>query len=291
MIHSMTGYGKANGNSSNYTFEVEVKSVNSRFLDVSVRLPKNLLSKEIELRNLIKQKINRGKVSLNINLTKDGVESGVQNIDKQNLLSTIEILNAIKKEANINEELKISHLLSFPYLLVSDNSEFSDAEFEQLKIALLEAIEKLKKMRSAEGEALLNDLKKRIKNISQLNSDISDLERSSIDVYFSKLKERATELVENMTGNDDRLNLELALLAEKYDITEESVRLESHITQFLDTLENGKEAGKKINFIVQEMNREANTISNKSVSLDITNKGILIKEELEKIREQIQNIE
>lgn len=291
MIHSMTGYGKANGNSSNYTFEVEVKSVNSRFLDVSVRLPKNLLSKEIELRNLIKQKINRGKVSLNINLTKDGVESGVQNIDKQNLLSTIEILNAIKKEANINEELKISHLLSFPYLLVSDNSEFSDAEFEQLKIALLEAIEKLKKMRSAEGEALLNDLKKRIKNISQLNSDISDLERSSIDVYFSKLKERATELVENMTGNDDRLNLELALLAEKYDITEESVRLESHITQFLDTLENGKEAGKKLNFIVQEMNREANTISNKSVSLDITNKGILIKEELEKIREQIQNIE
>lgn len=287
----MTGYGKANGNSSNYTFEVEVKSVNSRFLDVSVRLPKNLLSKEIELRNLIKQKINRGKVSLNINLTKDGVESGVQNIDKQNLLSTIEILNAIKKEANIDEELKISHLLSFPYLFVSDNSEFSDLEFELVKRALSEAIEKLKKMRSAEGEALLNDLKKRIKNISQLNSDISDLERSSIDVYFSKLKERATELVENMTGNDDRLNLELALLAEKYDITEESVRLESHITQFLDTLENGKEAGKKLNFIVQEMNREANTISNKSVSLDITNKGILIKEELEKIREQIQNIE
>lgn len=287
----MTGYGKANGSSNNYTFEVEVKSVNSRFLDVSVRLPKTFLSKEIELRNLIKQKVNRGKVSLSINLTKDGVESGTQNIDKKNLLSTIEVLNAIKKEANITEELQISHLLSFPHLFVSDNSEFSDSEFEQVKIALLEAIVKLKKMRSAEGEALLNDLKKRIENISRLNSEISDLERSSIEVYFSKLKERASELVENMTGNDDRLNLELALLAEKYDITEESVRLASHIKQFLDTLEKGKEAGKKLNFIVQEMNREANTISNKSVSLDITNKGILIKEELEKIREQIQNIE
>lgn len=287
----MTGYGKANGSSNNYTFEVEVKSVNSRFLDVSVRLPKTFLSKEIELRNLIKQKINRGKVSLSINLTKDGVESGTQNIDKKNLLSTIEVLNAIKKEANITEELQISHLLSFPHLFVSDNSEFSDSEFEQVKIALLEAIVKLKKMRSAEGEALLNDLKKRVENISRLNSEISDLERSSIEVYFSKLKQRASELVENMTGNDDRLNLELALLAEKYDITEESVRLASHIKQFLDTLEKGKEAGKKLNFIVQEMNREANTISNKSVSLDITNKGILIKEELEKIREQIQNIE
>lgn len=291
MIQSMTGYGKANGSSNNYTFEVEVKSVNSRFLDVSVRLPKIFLSKEIELRNLIKQKINRGKVSLSINLTKDGVESGTQNIDKKNLLSTIEVLNAIKKEANITEELQISHLLSFPHLFVSDNSEFSDSEFEQVKIALLEAIVKLKKMRSAEGEALLNDLKKRVENISRLNSEISDLERSSIEVYFSKLKQRASELVENMTGNDDRLNLELALLAEKYDITEESVRLASHIKQFLDTLEKGKEAGKKLNFIVQEMNREANTISNKSVSLDITNKGILIKEELEKIREQIQNIE
>lgn len=291
MIQSMTGYGKANGSSNNYTFEVEVKSVNSRFLDVSVRLPKTFLSKEIELRNLIKQKVNRGKVSLSINLTKDGVESGTQNIDKKNLLSTIEVLNAIKKEANITEELQISHLLSFPHLFVSDNSEFSDSEFEQVKIALLEAIVKLKKMRSAEGEALLNDLKKRIENISWLNSEISDLERSSIEVYFSKLKQRASELVENITGNDDRLNLELALLAEKYDITEESVRLASHIKQFLDTLEKGKEAGKKLNFIVQEMNREANTISNKSVSLDITNKGILIKEELEKIREQIQNIE
>ncbi len=291
MIHSMTGYGKANGNSNNYTFEVEVKSVNSRFLDISVRLPKTLLSKEIELRNLIKQKINRGKVSLSINLTKDDVESGIPNIDKKALLNTIEILNSFREEANITEELQLSHLLSFPHLFVTDNSEFSGSEFEQVKKALFDAIEKLKKMRSAEGEVLLNDLKKRIENISQLNSEISGFERSSIELYFSKLKERATELIENMTGNEDRLNMELALLVEKYDITEESVRLESHIKQFLDALENGKEAGKKLNFIVQEMNREANTISNKSVSLDITNKGILIKEELEKIREQIQNIE
>jgi uncharacterized protein (TIGR00255 family) len=291
MIQSMTGYGKASGNSNNSVFEVEIKSVNSRFLDVSVRLPKTLLSNEIALRNLIKQKINRGKVSLNINLTKDGVDSGIQNIDRKNLSSAIDILNTIREEAKINVDIQLSDLLSFPYLFVSDSSELSESEFELIKKALFEAIEKLKKMRFAEGQELIKDLKKRIEKVSILNSEISTLGRSSIESYFSKLKERAAKLFEGLASNTDRLNLELALLVEKYDITEESVRLESHLKQFLDTLKNGNEAGKKLNFIVQEMNREANTISNKSVSLDITNKGLLIKEEIEKIREQIQNIE
>jgi len=291
MIQSMTGYGKASGNSNNSVFEVEIKSVNSRFLDISVRLPKTLLSNEIELRNLIKQKINRGKVSLNINLTKDGVDSGIQNFDRKNLSSAIEILNTIKEEAKLNVDIQLSDLLSFPYLFVSDSSELSESEFELIKKTLFDAIEKLKKMRFAEGQELIKDLQKRIEKVSKLNREISTLERSSIESYFSKLKGRAAELVEGLGSNADRLNLELALLVEKYDITEESVRLESHLKQFLDTLENGNEAGKKLNFIVQEMNREANTISNKSVSLDITNKGLLIKEEIEKIREQIQNIE
>lgn len=291
MIQSMTGYGKASGNSNNSVFEVEIKSVNSRFLDISVRLPKTLLSNEIELRNLIKQKINRGKVSLNINLTKDGVDSGIQNFDRKNLSSAIEILNTIKEEAKLNVDIQLSDLLSFPYLFVSDSSELSESEFELIKKTLFDAIEKLKKMRFAEGQELIKDLQKRIEKVSKLNREISTLERSSIESYFSKLKGRAAELVEGLGSNADRLNLELALLVEKYDITEECVRLESHLKQFLDTLENGNEAGKKLNFIVQEMNREANTISNKSVSLDITNKGLLIKEEIEKIREQIQNIE
>jgi len=291
MIQSMTGYGKASGNSNNSVFEVEIKSVNSRFLDISVRLPKTLLSNEIELRNLIKQKFNRGKVSLNINLTKDGVDSGIQNFDRKNLSSAIEILNTIKEEAKLNVDIQLSDLLSFPYLFVSDSSELSESEFELIKKTLFKAIEKLIKMRLAEWQELIKDLKKRIEKVSKLNHEISTLERSSIESYFSKLKGRAAELVEGLGSNADRLNLELALLVEKYDITEESVRLESHLKQFLDTLENGNEAGKKLNFIVLEMNREANTISNKSVSLDITNKGLLIKEEIEKIREQIQNIE
>jgi len=291
MIQSMTGYGKASGSSNNYTFEVEIKSVNSRFLDISVRLPKDLSSKEIELRNLIKQKINRGKVSLNINLLKDGVNNGVSKIDSKNVLNAVEVLNKLRNEANINEELQLSHLLSYPYLFSENDSELSDDEFELLKKALLEAIDNMLKMRYAEGEALVDDLTNRINNISEWNEEISKLGRASVEEYFAKLKERAADLVENISDCDDRLNMELALLAEKYDTTEESVRLESHLKQFLNTLEDGKEAGKKLNFLLQEMNREANTLSNKSVSLDITNKAILIKEELEKIREQVQNIE
>ena len=291
MIQSMTGYGKSIGNSDSLTFEVEVKSVNSRFLDISVRLPNILLSKEIELRNLIKQKINRGKVSLSINLTKDDIDAGTSNIDNKILLKTVETLNEIKKKANINEELQLSHLLSFPNLFISNDSALTESEFDLIKTTLLKALDELRVMRSAEGEMLLIDLKKRIQNISELISNITNIGKESIEQYFIKLKDRAAELVEGITDNDDRLKMELALLSEKYDITEESVRMESHIKQFLSTLENGEEAGKKINFIVQEMNREVNTIGNKSVSLEITNNGILIKEELEKIREQIQNIE
>jgi len=291
MIQSMTGYGKSIGNSDSLTFEVEVKSVNSRFLDISVRLPKILLSKEIELKNLIKQKINRGKVSLSVNLTKDDIDAGTSNIDNKILLKTVETLNEIKKKANINEELQLSHLLSFPNLFISDDSELTESEFDLIKTILLKALDELRVMRSAEGEMLLIDLKKRIQNISELISNINNIGKESIKQYFVKLKDRAAELVEGIANNDDRLRMELALLSEKYDITEESVRMESHIKQFLSTLENGEEAGKKINFIVQEMNREVNTIGNKSVSLEITNNGILIKEELEKIREQIQNIE
>jgi len=115
--------------------------------------------------------------------------------------------------------------------------------------------------------------------------------RKSVENYFQKLKERAKELIENITEYNDRLSMELALLSEKYDITEETVRLKSHINQFRQTLNSDFEVGKKLNFVVQEMNREANTINNKSVSLEVSNRGLIIKEELEKIREQVQNIE
>lgn len=291
MIESMTGYGKASLLSERFTIESEIKSINSRFLDISLRLPKTLYDKEIEFRNLIKQNINRGKVTLNIFLKYDDVDNGFPNYDEKNLKGVVDLLQKIKTDSGIAGEVQISDIMSFQNLIFKDTSENSEEEYSLVKEAVLESIGKLKKMRQEEGKLLVKDLLERVSKIESTVKEISDLGRESVVDYFQKLKDRAKELVENLSDNDERLKMELALLSEKYDITEETVRLDSHIQQFKQTLANSVEVGKKLNFVIQEMNREANTINNKSVSLEISNRGMVIKEELEKIREQIQNIE
>jgi len=290
MIESMTGYGKSSLLSEKFTIESEIKSINSRFLDISLRLPKTLYDKEIELRNIIKKNINRGKVTLNIFLKRDASENGLS-YDKDNLNGVVDLLQKIKVDSGITEEIKMSDIMAFQNLIFSDSSEAGDEEFEIVKKAVLESIDKLKIMRAEEGKLLVTDLLERVAKIEKLVEEITHFGKDSVVIYFQKLRERAKELVENLADYDERLKLELALLSEKYDITEETVRLNSHIQQFRQTLEKNVEVGKKLNFVIQEMNREANTINNKSVSLDISNRGMEIKEELEKIREQIQNIE
>lgn len=291
MIESMTGYGISSLLMNRFTIEAEIKSINSRFLDISLRLPRSLNDKEIEIRNLIKQNINRGKVTLNVYLKKDGVENGIPSYDENILKGIASLLRKIKADSELKEEIHLADILSFYNVLFNDSSEYSDEEYELTKSVVLDAIKKLKIMRVEEGEQLINDLLNRVSKIENLVDEIEVLGRESVVNYFQKLKDRAKELVENLSDYADRLAVELALLSEKYDITEETVRLKSHINQFKQTLKSDFEVGKKLNFVVQEMNREANTINNKSVSLEVSNRGLIIKEELEKIREQVQNIE
>jgi len=291
MIESMTGYGISSLLMNRFTIEAEIKSINSRFLDISLRLPRSLNDKEIEIRNLIKQNINRGKVTLNIFLKKDGVENGIPSYDENTLKGIANLLRKIKADSDLKEEIQLADILSFYNVLFNDSSEYSDEEYELTKSVVLDAIKKLKIMRVEEGEQLISDLLNRVSKIENLVDEIVLLGRESVVSYFQKLKDRAKELVENLSDYTDRLAVELALLSEKYDITEETVRLKSHINQFKQTLKSDYEVGKKLNFVVQEMNREANTINNKSVSLEVSNRGLIIKEELEKIREQVQNIE
>jgi len=291
MIESMTGYGISSLLMNRFTIEAEIKSINSRFLDISLRLPRSLNDKEIEIRNLIKQNINRGKVTLNVYLKKDGVENGIPSYDENTLKGIASLLRKIKADSELKEEIQLADILSFYSVLFNDSSEYSDEEYELTKSVVLDAIKKLKIMRVEEGEQLINDLLNRVNKIEKLVDEIEVLGRESVVNYFQKLKDRAKELVENLSDYSDRLAVELALLSEKYDITEETVRLKSHINQFKQTLKSDFEVGKKLNFVVQEMNREANTINNKSVSLEVSNRGLIIKEELEKIREQVQNIE
>ncbi len=291
MIRSMTGYGKSRKIISKYEVEVEVKSLNNRYSDLSLRLPKELYSREFELRNLVKKGVNRGKVYLTISLKLIDSGADVSAFNEAGLKTTMNLLNKIKSISGVRGEISIDHLLSLHEFFMDDLVELTDDEYSGIETVVSEALEKMNEMRAAEGKELKNDILNRLMFIEENVNEIEKLLTPSVKDYFEKLKERAGELLADFSKYDDRLSVELALLSEKYDTSEEIVRLKSHIKQFRDILSNGKEMGKKINFLVQEMNREANTINSKSISTDISYKALAIKEELEKIREQIQNIE
>lgn len=291
MIYSMTGFGKGFAKYNDLVVETEIKTFNSRFLDISLKLPRNLSNKEFEIRDLIKNKINRGKISLFINLTKDGVESKYSFLDKEGVKTAFQLLKEIKDATGVSEEITINHVLTFQNMFFSDNGFDIDEAFDTVLNSINEAIVDLKSMRKKEGEELSKDLIERAEKILETVEKIETASPESINEYFQKLKQRAKLLLEETSENENRLDMELAILAERYDITEECIRLKSHIKMFLDTIKNSVEAGRKLNFITQEMNREANTINSKSTSTEVSHLGIYIKEELEKIREQIQNIE
>ncbi len=291
MIYSMTGYGKGIAENENFTVEVEAKSVNSRYLDVFIKLPPQLLNREYELRELIKNKMKRGKVSVFVQLKRLGKFDEIPDLDKEKLKNYLSLIKEIKKTAKLTEKIKLEHILYRPDFYASSNEEYAEEEFELIKSAIDKALKELLKMKKAEGQELAKDLIKRVNIIDEKVKEIVPTSGDSVKEYFEKIKERMKSLIDNVTDYNDRLELELAILADKSEITEECVRLKSHTKFFLDSLEESDEPGRKLNFLCQEMNREANTISSKTVSTEITHKAVLIKEEIEKIREQIQNIE
>jgi uncharacterized protein (TIGR00255 family) len=287
----MTGFGKAMVKKGGTAIEAEVKSVNNRFLDVSFRLPKSMSLKELELREKIKSKVKRGKIYLSLNIKKNGIETNGLSVDKDGLKKAVQLLGEIKKSAKIKEKITVEELLNFQNMFITDENNDSEEDYSLVERAVVKAFDELVKMRKKEGEELAKDLKKRVKKIETAAKKIEAQNQKSIKEYFDKLKDRAAQLTKDITDNPERLNTELALLAERYDVTEECVRLKSHIKLFVDAINDSEEAGRKLNFICQEMNREANTINSKTVSTEISHLGIQVKDELEKIREQIQNIE
>jgi len=291
MISSMTGYGKGVVQKNDISIEAEIKSLNSRYLDLSLRVPKFLMNKEFEVREKVKSRIKRGKVYLNVTVRKGDFEEKFNEIDPAAVKFAVKLLKEIKKSAKITEKLKLSDLMLFQNMLFKDDNEQASEEFGLVAEAIDGAIDNLNSMREAEGRELEKDLRKRVQIIENALNKIENISDDSVKAYFEKIKEKAKQLVADLSNNQDRLNMELALIAERADVTEECVRLRSHIKMFLDTIAKSDDAGRKLNFIVQEMNRESNTINSKSVSSEISHSGISIKEEIEKIREQIQNIE
>ena len=291
MIMSMTGFGKGSAGNSRLSAEVEVKSVNSRYLDISLKLSSALSSKEYEIRELIKSKVKRGKLAVIVQIKSSGLVGGETAIDKERLNNFISLLKEIKKTAKLTEKIKLDHLISNRDLFLAENTSFTEKEFEFVKKALSDSLDQLIIMKRNEGKELAKDLKKRTEIISNKVDSVQKESIASVTEYFEKLKAKMKVLIQDIAPYSDRLELELAVIADRAEITEECVRLKSHLKFFLDSIDTGDEPGRKMNFLCQEMNREANTISSKSISTEITHNIVLVKEEIEKIREQIQNIE
>jgi uncharacterized protein (TIGR00255 family) len=287
----MTGFGKGSAGNSKLSAEVEVKSVNSRYLDISLKMSSALSNKEYEIRELIRSKVKRGKIAVIAQIKTSGLVEGETALDKEKLNNFISLLKEIKKTAKLTDKIKLEHLISNRELFLSENTNFTEIEFAFVKRALSDSLDQLIEMKKNEGKELAKDLRKRIEIISDKVEAVRKESIASVAEYFEKLKEKIKLLVQDITPYNDRLELELAVIAERAEITEECVRLKSHLKFFLDSLDKGEEPGRKMNFLCQEMNREANTISSKSISTDITHNIVLVKEEIEKIREQIQNIE
>lgn len=291
MISSMTGYGKSLVKEGEISVEVEVKSLNNRYLDLSLRIPKFLAAKEFEIREKIKNRIKRGKIFLSIIVRKGEIEEKFNEVDPSSVKFATKILKDIRKAAGLNNKITLSDLLIFQNMFFKEDDDQAGTEMPLVEKAIDLAIDDMNKMRIAEGKELEKDIRKRIQLIEKIITAIEKVKQESLQVYFDRFKEKAKQLVADLIDNEQRLMTELAILSERYDVTEECVRLRSHMKLFLATLDSSDDAGRRLNFILQEMNREANTINSKSVASDISHSGIYIKEEIEKIREQIQNIE
>ncbi|BAH06310.1 hypothetical protein CKR_1259 [Clostridium kluyveri NBRC 12016] len=292
MIRSMTGFGRGTLEDENQSFIVEMKSVNHRYCDLNVKMPKSLMLLEDKMRKVILQRINRGKVDI-IVTQRSSSNYGTKAILDEGLAdSYVECFNRIKEKYDIKENIPLSLVAKFPEVITLKKEE-EDVEhiWKYLSQALNDALSMLVDMREKEGEKLEKDLSEKCNYILSLLIEVGNNSQEVVKDYRNKLSQRLRNLLEEYPVDESRIEMEVALFADKSSIDEEIVRLNSHIVQFQKTLTADEPVGRKLDFILQEMNREANTIASKSTNLNITKSILEIKNEIEKIREQIQNVE
>ncbi len=295
MLESMTGYGSAESVESGVRTLVELRSVNNRFAEISVKLPRQLLSFELEVREMIRAHFQRGKIAAFIQVQLDDTQPISVSINTAKVKAYKGLLETLKREADVDAPLLLEHLLRFPEIFDNGASSLDhvDEHWPFVKNLLQEAIERLKAMRRREGEELSGDFIKRLAEIESTLALVATLAADNLEA----VRKRLAAKVEAVAGKDlaysrDRLEMELVLAADKLDITEELTRFASHNKFFLEELQNDESGtGRKLNFLLQEQLREANTIASKSQNAEISQKIVQIKEDLEKIREQLQNIE
>jgi uncharacterized protein (TIGR00255 family) len=290
----MTGFGKASRTLKKININVELRSVNSKYLEIASRLPVIFSDKEGELKDLIGRRISRGKIYVSVSVERSSASSVSLQIQPEVLKDYYTLLTRLKKTINIKEEIKIEHLLKFSEIFkVDENSELKEY-WDEVKKTIQKALNDLYRMKLAEGRILEKDILKRINHMQKNLGKIEKISSSNIKESKQKLHEKVYKYfspngAEQIDKN--RLEFELVMLTDKMDITEEVTRAESHIDYFKKNVKDTELSGRRLNFLVQEINREINTIASKSNSSTISQSVVEMKEELEKIKEQLQNVE
>lgn len=293
MIRSMTSFGRSNSEEGKKrVFTVEMKSVNSRYLDLNIRMPKSIISLEEEIRKMISNSLNRGKVDVFINIKNYNEGAGVPKVDINLAQGYLQCLKEIEEKLNIKNDISVMQIARFPEVITMIEEEDKiDEIWEELKPLISSSLDMMINMREVEGEKLKEDILIKINQIEDLVSKVEEFADSIPKVFKQKLEERLKDLLGNVEVDENRIATEVCILADKATVDEEIIRLNSHINQVRETLKLNEPIGRKLDFIVQEMNRETNTIGSKSSDIKMTNIVIDIKNILEKIREQVQNIE
>lgn len=292
MIKSMTGFGRAKCEHEGREYNVEIKSVNHKYSDVSIKIPRQISYLEEKVRKEILTKVSRGKIDVFITL-QDYSEKGKNiKINKELAKVYISQLRELAEETGITANIDVIDISKFPEVLNISNEDNEEIYWDELRSVLDTALDNFVAMRETEGNKICDDLKVRMERIKEKVSKISSYSAGLVEEYIVKLNTRVKELMSTDVIDENRLAQEIVIFSDKSSIQEELTRLDSHISQFLDLLSNGNSpVGKKLDFIIQEMNREVNTIGSKANSTKISEGVIELKTEIEDVREQIQNIE
>lgn len=293
MITSMTGFGRGEASENGITVTVELKSVNSRYLDISLRLPQTLQDKELVVKEILQDHVERGKVNVSIRVDKSDTGEPEITFNENLVQGYKEMLNDLREAAGIEEPITLQTFLEFNDIFESreDDEETKEQIWDLSQQAVKDAAEELKKMRRQEGSQLENDLNQRIDHIEEMLNIVMDKVDGRSEEIKEDLIERINELIESDKIDPDRLEMEVAVLVDKMDITEEIVRTQSHIKFFREAVNNNNSVGRRLNFLSQEINREINTIGSKANDSEISQYIVKAKESLEQIREQVQNVE
>lgn len=291
MLASLTGFGRSEVSDGLLKYSLEIRSVNGRFLEIHLRIPRSLARFESEIQSRLRKRLSRGKVTLTIQEPRSITSADGMNFDTQAVKELVSGLRKLSSISGLNDDLALSHLLPLlDSLRLEEDEDLAEGRLALVLQGVDKVLQELVAMQLEEGGNLERELRSRIDCFEDIMNNIETLAADNRNSQLERLRQRIEQYIPREKVDPGRLEQETAFLIDKIDITEEIVRMRSHMALFVDALDQGNNVGKRLNFILQEMNREVNTMSSKASSAEVSGWVVQIKEELEKMREQVQNI-